>query len=160
MSTAYQPRGMYFEEFQVGQRFVSAGRTITESDIVTFAGLSGDYNQIHTDAEFSKSTPFGQRVAHGLLVTSIASGLVTLSGLIEGTVIAFREIEHWKFTKPVFIGDTVHVETEVIATKPLRRLGGGAVDLALEVKNQQDDVVMKGIWKVLIASRPEEASDR
>ncbi len=155
MTQSYQPRGMYFEEFEVGQRFVSAGRTITESDIVTFAGLSGDYNQIHTDAEFSKSTPYGQRIAHGLLVTAIASGLVTQSGVIEGTVIAFREIDQWKFTKPVFIGDTVHVVTEVVATKALRRLGGGAVELSLEVVNQRDEVAMKGLWKVLIAGRPE-----
>lgn len=155
MTEAYQPRGMYFEEFEVGQRFISAGRTITESDIVTFAGLSGDYNQIHTDAEFSKETPYGQRIAHGLLVTSIASGLVTQSGLIEGTVIAFREIDQWKFTKPVFIGDTVHVETEVVATRPLRRLGGGAVELTVSVVNQRQEVVMKGVWKVLIASKPE-----
>ncbi len=155
MTQTHQPRGMYFEEFEVGQRFISAGRTITESDIVTFAGLSGDYNQIHTDAEFSKSTPYGQRIAHGLLVTSIASGLVTQSGVIEGTVIAFREIDQWKFTKPVFIGDTVHVETEVVATKALRRLGGGAVELSLEVVNQRGEVVMKGVWKVLIAGRPE-----
>lgn len=155
MSEAYQPRGMYFEEFEVGQRFISAGRTITESDIVAFAGLSGDYNQIHTDAEFSKGTPYGQRIAHGLLVTSIASGLVTQSGLIEGTVIAFREIDQWKFTRPVFIGDTVHVETEVVATKPLRRLGGGAVELTVSVVNQRQEVVMKGVWKVLIASKAE-----
>ncbi|RME06228.1 MAG: dehydratase [Anaerolineae bacterium] len=146
---------MYFEEFEVGQRFISAGRTITESDIVAFAGLSGDYNQIHTDAEFSKGTPYGQRIAHGLLVTSIASGLVTQSGLIEGTVIAFREIDQWKFTRPVFIGDTVHVETEVVATKPLRRLGGGAVELTVSVVNQRQEVVMKGVWKVLIASKAE-----
>ncbi|MBC8330886.1 MAG: MaoC family dehydratase N-terminal domain-containing protein [Anaerolineae bacterium] len=153
--TTYQPRGKYFEEFEPGQHYISAGRTITESDIVAFAGLSGDYNQIHTDAEYSQTTPFGQRVAHGLLVTSIASGLVTLSGMIEGTVLAFREIVNWKFTKPVFIGDTVHVETEIIAVKALRRLGGGAVELELSVKNQADEVVMKGLWKVLIASRPE-----
>jgi 3-hydroxybutyryl-CoA dehydratase len=153
--TTYQPRGMYFEEFEPGQYYISAGRTITESDIVAFAGLSGDYNQIHTDAEYSQTTPFGQRVAHGLLVTSIASGLVTLSGMIEGTVLAFREIVSWKFTKPVFIGDTVHVETAIIAVKALRRLGGGAVELELSVKNQADEVVMKGLWKVLIASRPE-----
>ncbi len=151
----HQPRGLYFEEFEVGQVYVSAGRTITESDIVAFAGLSGDYNQIHTDAEYCKQSPFGQRIAHGLLVTSIASGLVNLSGMIDGTVIAFREIESWKFTKPVFIGDTIHVRSEIIRTKALSRLGGGSVDLELSVLNQSDEVVMKGIWKVLVASKPE-----
>jgi acyl dehydratase len=151
----YQSRGLYFEEFEVGQQFVSTSRTLTESDIVMFAGLSGDYNQIHTDLEFSKTTPFGQRVAHGLLVTSIASGLVAQSGLIDGTVIAFREINNWKFTKPTFIRDTVHVITEVIETKALRRLGGGAVILVMHVKNQNDETLMKGKWTVLMACKPE-----
>lgn len=154
----YKPRGLYFEEFEVGQRFYSTGRTISESDIVAFAGISGDYNQIHTDAQFAGSTPYGQRIAHGLLVTSIASGLVMQSGLIEGTVLAFREINNWKFAKPIFIGDTVHVEVEVQGTKALRRLGGGAVDIALSVINQKDEIVMKGIWTVLILSRPEQGS--
>ena len=135
--------------------FISSSRTITESDIVSFAGLSGDYNQIHTDVEFSKTTPFGQRVAHGLLVTSIASGLIAQSGLLEGTVIAFREINNWKFTRPTFIGDTVHVVTEVIGTKALRRLGGGAVVILVDVKNQNDETVMKGKWTALMASKPE-----
>ncbi len=151
--SAYKHRGMYFEEFVVGEKYFSAARTITEGDIVSFAGLSGDFNQIHTDFEFAKSTSYGKRIAHGLLVTSIASGLLAQSGIIEGTVMAFREISAWKFTKPVFIGDTVRVEAEVMAVKVLRRLGGGAVDLELLVLNQYDDIAMKGIWKVLIAGR-------
>ena len=81
METAkYQPRGRYFEEFEAGMVIMTAGRTISESDIVNFAGLSGDYNQIHTDAQFAENTPYGKRIAHGLLVTSIASGLVMRSG--------------------------------------------------------------------------------
>lgn len=147
--------GKYFEEFIVGMNFVSPGRTVTESDIVNFAGLSGDYTQIHTDVEFSKSTPVGQRVAHGLLGLSIASGLAVRTGVLEGTVIAFREISEWKFIKPIFIGDTVRVSLLVLETKELRRIGGGAVNIELRLLNQNDDTVMKGIWKVLVASRPE-----
>ncbi len=147
--------GKYFEEFIVGMNFVSPGRTVTESDIVNFAGLSGDYTQIHTDVEFSKSTPVGQRVAHGLLGLSIASGLAVRTGVLEGTVIAFREISEWKFIKPIFIGDTVRVSLSVLETKELRRIGGGAVNIELRLLNQNDDTVMKGIWKVLVASRPE-----
>ncbi len=148
------PRGMYFDEFQTGQRIITAGRTITEADIVSFAGLSGDYNQIHVDADYSARAPFGQRVAHGLLVTAIASGLAMQTGVMEGTVLAFREINEWKFIKPVFIGDTVHVRLEVIETKNLRRIGGGSVSIEVSVLNQKDDPVMKGVWTVLIASRP------
>lgn len=148
------PRGMYFDEFQVGQRIITAGRTVTEADIVNFAGISGDYNQIHVDAVYSAGSPFGQRVAHGLLVTAIASGLAMQTGVMEGTVLAFREINEWKFIKPVFIGDTVHVVLEVKETKDLRRIGGGSVMIEVSVVNQRDEVVMKGFWTVLIASRP------
>jgi len=148
-------RGMYFEEFKVGMSFTSPGRTVTESDIVSFAGLSGDYTQIHTDAEFSKNTPVGERVAHGLLGLAIVSGLAVRTGILEGTVIAFREIVGWKFVKTIFIGDTVHVVQKILEVKPLPRLGGGAVNIELRLINQHDDVVMKGVWKVLVASSPE-----
>ncbi len=147
-------RGLYFEQFKPGLRLVTAARTITEGDIITFAGLSGDFNQIHTDAEFSKGTPFGQRVAHGLLVLSIASGLAMRSGILEGTVIAFREINSWKFSSPVFIGDTIRVELEVVETKALPRLGGGAVVIELAVKNQRNETTMKGSWTALVANQP------
>ncbi|HNT23123.1 MAG TPA: MaoC/PaaZ C-terminal domain-containing protein [Anaerolineales bacterium] len=150
-------RGLYFEEFEVGQKIITTGRTITESDVVTFAGLSGDYNQIHTDAEFSAGTPFGRRVAHGLLGLSIASGLAMRTGVLEGTVIAFREINTWKFSNPTFIGDTIHVELLVLETKALPRLGGGSVVIELSVKNQRDETTMKGTWTVLINSRPASA---
>jgi 3-hydroxybutyryl-CoA dehydratase len=149
-----RPRGMYFDEFQAGQRILTPGRTVTEADIVSFAGLSGDYNQIHVDAAYSAQAPFGQRVAHGLLVMAIASGLAMQTGVMEGTVLAFREINEWKFIKPVFIGDTVHVQLEVKETKDLRRIGGGSVTIEVSVLNQKDDTVMKGVWTVLIASRP------
>lgn len=147
-------RGMYFEEFEVGQTLSSPGRTITEADIVAFAGLSGDYNAIHTDAQYAQQTPFGERVAHGLLGLSIASGLIVQMGLIERTVIAFREIRRWKFTLPVMIGDTIHAEVEISSLKAISRLGGGSVELNLSVLNQDDEVVMKGKWIVLVKSKP------
>jgi acyl dehydratase len=146
---------MYFEEFETGQKIISAGRTVTESDIVSFAGLSGDFTQIHTDAEYSKTSPAGQRVAHGLLGLSIASGLAVQTGVLERTVLFFREIKEWKFVKPIFIDDTIHVELDVMETKAMRRIGGGTVDIALVVLNQNNETLMKGIWTVLIASRPE-----
>jgi len=153
-STPSFNHGQYFEEFEVGQKIITAGRTVAESDIFSFAGLSGDYNQMHTDAEFAKGTPFGQRVAHGLLGLSIASGLAMRTGLLEGTVIAFREINNWKFIAPVFIGDTVHVEMEVLETKALPRIGGGSVIITLDVKKQSGETVMKGNWTVLVMSTP------
>ncbi len=149
------PRGLWFEEFEVGQKILTPGRTITEGDITTFAGLSGDYNQIHTDAEFSSKTPFGKRVAHGLLGLSIASGLAMRTGVLEGTVIAFREINDWKFTNPVYIGDTIHAELHIIETKPIPRLRGGSLVIEIQVKNHKNDIVMKGTWTALVASKPE-----
>jgi len=153
-TTSAFERGLYFEDFEVGRKIVTVGRTVAESDIFTFAGFSGDYNQIHTDAEFAKGTPFGQRVAHGLLGLSIASGLAMRTGVLEGTVIAFREINNWKFINPVFIGDTIHVEMVVAETKALPRIGGGSVVITLDVKKQSGETVMKGNWTVLVMSRP------
>lgn len=149
-----QPRGLYFDEFEVGQTIVTAGRTITESDVVAFAGLTGDYNQIHIDAEFSRNSPFGQRVAHGLLVLSVAMGLVVQTGVMEGTVMAFREIQEWKFSKPVYLGDTLHVELTVNESKEIPRLGGGSVIIEAKVVNQRAEIVEKGIWNALVAARP------
>ena len=147
-------RGMYFEEFEIGQKITTTPRTINEADVVAFAGLSGDYNQIHTDAVYAATTPFGGRVAHGLCVMSIVSGLITRTGVMEGTVLAFREVTEWKFSQPVYFGDTVHAETEVIETKPYARLGGGAVVIKVTVKNQTGVVVQSGKWNVLMMSRP------
>jgi 3-hydroxybutyryl-CoA dehydratase len=156
-ATPSRPRGLYFEEFEPGMTIITPGRTITESDIVGFAGLTGDFNLIHTDAVYSAASPFGQRVAHGLLGLSIASGLGTRTGVLEGTVMAFREVNEWKFVKPVFIGDTIHAEMEVMEMKAMPRIGGGAVMLKVDVKNQKDEGVMKGSWTVLIMSKPASA---
>jgi acyl dehydratase len=150
---AYQ-RGRYFEEFEVGQKIITATRTLTEHDIVAFAGLTGDYNLIHTDAEYARTTPFGQRVAHGLLGLSIAMGLTVRTGIMEGTVLAFREIGEWKFSKPIFIGDTLHADLEVMETKALPRLNGGSVIIKAEVKNQKDEILQSGKWNALLLSKP------
>ena len=148
----YQPRGHYFEQFEIGQKLITAARTIAEADIVNFAGMTGDYNQIHTDAEFAAKDTFGQRVAHGLLVQSIATGLAVQSGIIEGTVLAFRELSA-KFSLPVFIGDTVHVKLEITTKKALPRLGGGNINMKYGVYNQHGKAVQRGDWIMLIKSR-------
>lgn len=146
--------GLYFEEFSVGQKMVTDQRTITENDIMTFAALTGDNNRIHTDPEYSKTTMFGKQVAHGLLGLSIASGLAWQTGILDGTVIAFREVNEWKFVKPVFIGDTIYVELETTETKALPRINGGSVTIKLEVKNQSEEVCHRGTWTVLLMSKP------
>jgi acyl dehydratase len=146
--------GLYFEEFSVGQKIVTVGRTVSEADIFNFAGLTGDFNQIHTDAAFAAKTQFGQRIAHGLLGLSLATGLIMRTGLLEGTVLAFREINEWKFVKPFYIGDTVHAELTVMETKALPRIGGGALIAAIAVKNQSDEVCQRGSLNLLVLSKP------
>jgi 3-hydroxybutyryl-CoA dehydratase len=154
MSPAFAPRGKYFEQFALGDEATSAGRTITEADIVAFAGLSGDHSQIHTNAEYASKFGFGQRVAHGLLALSIASGLLIQVGFIEGTILAFRELT-WKFSLPIFIGDTIQATAVVCELKPVPRLGGGLVTFNVEILNQTGKIVQLGKWVALMASRPE-----
>ena len=154
MSTpSLQARPFFFEDLNVGDCFDSPTRTITEADIIAFAGLSGDWNAIHTDAEFSKSTMFGERIAHGLLGLSIASGLATRLGFIDGTIIAFMGLE-WKFRAVIKIGDTIHVRVQIAETKPVPRLGGGLVTFNVEVLNQRDEVCQKGSWTMLVKLKP------
>jgi 3-hydroxybutyryl-CoA dehydratase len=148
-----RPRGLYFEEFTIGDTVESVGRTVTEADIVLFAGLSGDYNLIHTDAEYSKQQVFGRRVAHGLLVLSIASGMAVRLGFMEDTVVAFRGLE-WKFNAPVFAGDTIHLRVTVEESKAMPRLGGGIVKFKMEVINQRGETVNRGTWDILCKALP------
>lgn len=148
-----RPTGLYFEEFALGDQVESVGRTITETDVVNFAAFSADWNLIHTDAEFSAvHSPFQQRVAHGLLILSIASGQAVRLGFMEETVLAFRGLE-WKFSKPVFIGDTVRIRVTVQETKEMRRMGGGLVLFKVEVLNQKNEVCQRGVWEILCKGR-------
>ncbi len=153
MSTIFLPRGKYFEDFSLGDVITSAGRTITETDIVNFAGLSGDFTQLHTNSEFARQGPYGgQRVAHGLLGLAVASGLLAQLGYLEGTVLAFRELT-WKFSLPVFIGDTLHARSTVAGLKPMVRSKAGVVTLAIEIFNQREQAVQSGQWVLLVASK-------
>lgn len=147
-------RGLYFEEYVVGDYVTTPGRTITEADIVNFAALSGDWNSIHVDAEFAKQGMFGERIAHGLLGLSIASGLAVQTGFITGTVIAFMGLD-WKFRAAIKIGDTIHVRAEIAETKPVPRLGGGIVTFNVEVINQRGETTQRGAWNMLVKFKPE-----
>jgi len=143
--------GLTFEQFQVGDTIESAGRTITEADVVSFAAFSGDWNAMHTDAEYCKDTMYRQRVAHGLLVLSVASGLAMRLGFMEETVKAFMGLA-WKFRAPVFIGDTVRMTATVAKKHEMARLGGGIVVFDVKVLNQEDKVVQKGEWELLVGN--------
>ena len=144
--------GDYFEDFEVGQEWQTPARTITEADVVAFAGLSGDYNPLHTDEVYASAGMHGRRIAHGLLGMAVFSGLVMRLGILEESVMLFRELT-CKFRAPIFIGDTVHGRMRVAETKAIARLGGGLVRFKTELYNQQDQVLQSGQWAVLVRSR-------
>ena len=144
--------GKYFEDFEVGQEAVTAGRTITETDIVNFASLTGDWNEIHTNVEFAAQGMFKQRIAHGALVFSIATGLSVRLGQTADTVLAFYGLDRLRFVKPTFIGDTIHVKQKVEA-KSERDENGGIITMLNEVINQRGEVAVSYTAKVLIKRR-------
>jgi acyl dehydratase len=146
------PARRWFEEITVGEESESPGRTVTEADIVIFAGLSGDYNVLHTDAEFMKASTFGERIAHGLLGLAIQSGLFTRSGTPYATV-GFGTLR-WKFKGPIKIGDTIRVRARVTAKDDAPKAGPGVVTVARQVLNQRDEVVQEGETEVLVERRP------
>ncbi len=149
------PIGYYFEEVEIGQTMVTRGRTVTEADIVQFAALTGDYNPMHTNADYMKTHPMGQRVAHGMLTLSYAVGQLYQLGFMERTVLAFRGLE-MKFSLPVVIGDTIHVRLTIKEKKEMRRLGGGIVTAEVKILNQEGKAVQSGTMELLIASKPAE----
>ena len=148
----YHPRGKYLEEFEVGLEIESQARTISEADIVNFAGLTWDTNPLHTDAEYAKTMPFGERIAHGMLGLSYAVGLAWQMGFMDGTVIAFTGLE-WKFKGPTKIGDSIHMTAKVAKTKAMRAAGGGFVVFDIRVLNQRNEVVQQGEWTALVKSK-------
>ena len=142
---------LYFDDVSVGQEWRSLGRTITETDIVGFAGLSGDFNPIHMDHAFAKTTPFGRPIAHGLLVMSVVSGL-TLNAPPMRTM-AFLQIREWFFRLPVYIGDTITVLTRVADKKERSRGRRGEIGWHRQVLNQEGKVVMEGGSLTLVEGR-------
>ena len=146
-------RGIYWEDIVEGSEVVSPARTMTETDIVNFCGLSGDFNVIHTDAELAKSTPFGGRIAHGLLGLSMASGLIARVPQAEASqLVAFLGLS-WDFRNPIMIGDTIRVEQRVSSKRRISKPGLGIVMYDVKVKNQRDEVCQEGEWKVLYMCR-------
>jgi acyl dehydratase len=146
------PERRWFEEIEVGEEYESPGRTITESDIVMFAGLSGDYNVLHTDAEFMKTSIFGERIAHGLLGLAIQSGLFTRATQAYATLDA--SALRWKFKGPIKIGDTIRVRAKVTAKKDVPAPDRGVVTLVRQVLNQRDEVVQEGETDLTVERRP------
>jgi acyl dehydratase len=140
-----------FEDIEVGEEYESPGRTITETDIVIFAGLSGDYNVLHTDAEFMKQSIFGERIAHGLLGLAIQAGLFTRA--TQPYASAAPSGLRWKFKGPIKIGDTIRVRARVMAKRETGKPDRGLVTLERRVLNQRDEVVQEGETDLLVERR-------
>jgi acyl dehydratase len=144
-SPRFQRRGLWFDEFEPGLTVESPGRTIQESDLAAFAGLSGDHTQLHTDEEYCRRTPFRRRIAHGMLVQSVATGLGVRTGVFEGTIQALSDMTiHWR--APVFPGDTIRLVLVVDRIDPDPSRRSGLVVFRASVLNQEDKLVCEGEW--------------
>ena len=148
------PYARYFDDFKVSEEWLTPRRTITETDIVMFAAITGDHNPVHTDEEFARTTPFGGRILHGPAVFAIATGLEFRLGLKEGTAIAFLGMT-WDLKAPVKAGDTIHVYQRVESLRRTSNPLRGIVNFWLEVRNQNGQVCQEGIWKVMLLVRPQ-----
>jgi acyl dehydratase len=144
---------LYLEDLQAGQSFVSPGRTITEADVMSFAAWTNDNNQVHTDAEFAKGTRYGQRIVHGMLGASLCLGLIARTGVFEGSAVALLGIDQWRFTAPIFIGDTVTCTVDILSTRPTSKGDFGIVERQVTLRNQRSEIVQSGRMDLMVARR-------
>lgn len=144
--------GWYYEDFEVGRTVITPGRTITEADIGTFAGLTGDFNPLHTDEVFARSTEYGGRIAHGPMVLGMALGLGARAGLFDETVLGMLGVQ-WTFKAPVRAGDTLRVAITVLETRKTKKRDRGVVNLRLIVRNQHEAEVQLGECQIMFKRR-------
>jgi len=149
---AYPSYNLYFDDMEVNQEWISPGRTVTESDITTYAGFSGDYNPMHVDEEFAKKTPYRRRIAHGFGVFGLASGLGVQVPPVR--TIALSGVRYWKFLLPVFIGDTIHVKTRLVEKTLKGRGKRGEMIWHRAIINQEGKIVQEGEIYTLVECRP------
>lgn len=144
---------LYFEDVAVGFRFETPSRTVTEADLVAFTGISGDFNPLHTDAAYAARSIYGERIAHGALVLSVATGLRQRVGLFDGTLMGLLEIRSWRFLAPVLIGDTIHIVNEVTELRPTSKSDRGVMVHRVEVVKQDETIAAQGELVLLLRRR-------
>lgn len=154
MNFEAKPRGLYFEDFEVGQEIVSPARTITSTDIVNFACLTGDFNDVHTNHEYCKTTPFGEPIAHGPLIYGIMGGLQYASGVNDGTLIGLLQIDNWKMLAPVKHGDTIRLHSKVHEKNETGKQDRGVVSFVRKCVNQNGIVVQEMKATLMYKRRP------
>lgn len=152
---ATEPRGKYFDDFEVGYEWTTPARTITQTDIVNFACLSGDFNEVHTNHEYCKTTDFGQPIAHGPMVYAVCGGLQYASGVNDGTLLALLQIDGWKMLAPVFHGDTIRMVSKVLDKKETSKPDRGVITLQRTIVKQGGKVVQEMTAKILYRRRPQ-----
>jgi acyl dehydratase len=151
------PRGRYFDDFTKGEVLLTGRRTITSTDIVNFACLSGDFNEVHCNHEYCKTLPFGEPIAHGPLVYAVAAGLNYASGLHDGTLIGLVGIDRWRMHEPVKHGDTIECRSTVLDLQPTSKPGRGVVVFRREIVNQRGQVVQSLEATLMFRTRPQQA---
>lgn len=145
---------LYYEEFSLGEQSLTPRRTVTEADVTAFAGVSGDYHPLHTDAVGAANTLFGARVAHGLLGLSIATGLMARLGELEDTAMAFLNVD-WNFKAPLFMGDTICARVTIADKRETSKPDRGILIRRVELLNQDGQVVQEGTMTVMVKRRPQ-----
>lgn len=148
----YVMRGLHWEDFETGREFHSASRTITEADVVGFAGLSGDFNPLHTDQTFAEKTPIGARIAHGMLSMAVATGLANQMGIFEGTTVALMQ-QTIQYRGMVKFGDTIRIVMKVKERQEWKKPTAGVVLFEVPILNQRDEPVVTSEWKLLMARK-------
>lgn len=153
VSTVPQKLDLYFDDISEEQVFVTPTRTVSEADVMLFAGLTGDYNELHTSRTFAEKTTFGQRIAHGMLILSIANGLYMRTGYFNRSTVANLGIEEWRFRKVVLLNDTLYARITLKDKRMASDGKRGIVHWNVEVYNQKDEVVASGVWSKMISRR-------
>jgi len=144
----------YLEDWVAGEIVESPAITVTETHVVTYAWCSGDLNPMHTDAEFAAKSPLKQRIAHGTLVMSIATGLSARTGTMDGSAIAALGVDEWKFVAPVFIGDTIRLRATTVSARKASKGDRGVVVRRMDILNQRDELVQTGLMTTMVRTSP------
>jgi len=154
MTIETAPRGRYFEDFKVGEEILTPARTITSTDIVNFACLSGDFNEVHTNFEYCKTTQFGEPIAHGPLVYAVMAGLQYASGVNDGTLLALLQIDEWKMLHPVKHGDTIRLRARVLEKKESSKSDRGVVKFLRQCVKHDGTIAQEMKATMLFRRRP------
>lgn len=145
---------LYYEDLEVGQTFRSPARTVTEADLTIFSMVSGDWNPIHSDAEYARETPYGERIVHGVLGVAIVTGMFDRLGIFEDSALALLGIDEWRFRAPILVGDTVHMELDIAAKRLTSKGDRGIIDRRIRLVRHDGTVLQDGRMGMMIKLRP------